>query len=176
MDEGLIQFTPAHKSALTPKKQWALMFINGAHKHIRTRRPTTFDNSTTACVCYGACKWQMPVSSPPERNHHHPGGGTGEFKRSRMRLRLSSFPPQWLWHLARATFHTETSTSKPVSPGAVIYSKWTHSWSWWLSLQSTVVPCFCSTWRNSKKPAALTCYAGLIKLLCMYSFYKQECC
>jgi len=113
------------------------MVINGAHKHI----PTPSFIILPLAGCYRTSKWQMPESSPAEKHHHHPGSGTGEFKRSRMRLRLSSYPPQWLWHLARATFHTESSTTKPVSTGAIIYSKSTQPWSWWLALQSSMVPC-----------------------------------
>lgn len=151
------------------------MFINGAHKHIHTHTPTTFHNSTLGC--YRASRWQMPVSSPPERNHQHPRSGTGEFKRSRMRLRLSSFPPQWSWHLARATFQAETSTTKPVSPGAIIDSKSAHPWSRWLTSQSSVEPCFCSTGHTRKEhAAALTCNAGLIThQIIMYVFMWSSC-
>lgn len=83
--------------------------------------------------CYQASWWQMVMSGSPEKSL--PSSETGEFKRSRMRLRLSSSLPQWLWHLTRATFHTEMSTTKPVSPGVIMFSKSTHARPCRLTLQ-----------------------------------------
>lgn len=70
------------------KKQWDLMVINSAHKHIHTQQISKF------------YLW-LAVTRPPsdkclwaalQKNNHHPASETGEFKRSRMRLRLSSNP------------------------------------------------------------------------------------
>lgn len=83
--------------------------------------------------CYQASQWQMVVSGSPEKSP--PSSETGGFKRSRMRLRLSSSLSQWLWHLTCATFHTETSTTKPVSPGVIMFSKSTRARQCQLTLQ-----------------------------------------
>lgn len=89
--------------------------------------------------CYWASQWQMPVSRASAKSSP---SGKWDWRVQMFKDVIKApptHPPQWLWHLARATFHSETSTTKPVSPGAIIYSKSTHPWSWWLGLQRGMV-------------------------------------
>lgn len=110
-------------------------------KHIYPHTPTAVHNSGAGSVLHS-----LSVTNAREqlcrKKNHHPGSESGEFKCSRMWLGLLSSSPKRLWHLADATFHTETSTTKPVSPGVIIYSKSTRPGSRWLGLQSSGVPFF----------------------------------
>lgn len=73
------------------------MVINGAHKHIHTqaRVATTFHNSTNGWVLPGVLDDKCPAGcAPEEKKKITILEVKREFKRSRMRLRLSSHPPQ----------------------------------------------------------------------------------
>lgn len=111
-------------------------------KHIYPHTPTAVHNSGAGSVLHSLSVTNAREQLCRKKNHHHPGSESGEFKCSRMWLGLLSSSPKRLWHLADATFHTETSTTKPVSPGVIIYSKSTTPGSWWLGLQSSGVPFF----------------------------------
>lgn len=111
-------------------------------KHIYPHTPTAVHNSGAGSVLHSLSVTNAREQLCRKKNHHHPGSESGEFKCSRMWLGLLSSSPKRLWHLADATFHTETSTTKPVSPGVIIYSKSTRPGSRWLGLQSSGVPFF----------------------------------
>lgn len=111
-------------------------------KHIYPHTPTAVHNSGAGSVLHSLSVTNAREQLCRKKNPHHPGSESGEFKCSRMWLGLLSSSPKRLWHLADATFHTGTSTTKPVSPGVIIYSKSTRPGSRWLGLQSSGVPFF----------------------------------